>query len=61
MDRYAGIVALLFVMPLAAPAADYTVLDVQKVPLFGDPASAVVRVSVPEQVEEVRCEEADSE
>jgi hypothetical protein len=31
-------------------------VDVQKVPLFGDPAAAVVRVTVPEQVDEVRCD-----
>jgi hypothetical protein len=32
------------------------VLDVQNVPLVGDPASAVVRVSVPERVEEISCD-----
>src|SRR3954451_5798897 len=41
---------------MAALAVDYSVLDVQKVPLTGDPASAVLRVSVTERVEEVRCD-----
>ena len=48
--------ALILLTLFPAPAADYTLLDAQSVPLFGDPASAVVRVSVPEAVEEVRCD-----
>jgi len=31
-------------------------VDVQEVPVFGDPAGAVVRVTVPEQVGEIRCD-----
>ena len=47
---------LLLVVP--ATAAEYSVLDIQNVPLWGDPARAVVRVSVPEgtALEEVRCD-----
>jgi FAD dependent oxidoreductase len=56
MDRHAGAVSFLFVTSLAAAGADYTVLDVQNVPLSGDPASAVVQVPVPARVEEVRCD-----
>ena len=37
----------------AAAQSEYTVLDVQNVPLTGDPSSAVVRISVPGRVEEV--------
>lgn len=37
-------------------AADYTIVDVQKVPVSGDPRSAVVSVSVPVSVPEVSCD-----
>jgi len=37
-------------------AADYTVLDVQKVPLTGDALQAVVRFTVPDRVPEISCD-----
>jgi hypothetical protein len=40
----------------AAAQSEYTLVDVQKAPLTGDPSSALVRISVPERVEEVSCD-----
>jgi hypothetical protein len=37
-------------------AADYTLVDVQKVPVHGDPAAAVAHVSIGGQVPEVTCD-----
>jgi hypothetical protein len=37
-------------------AADFTVLDVQRVPLSGDASQAVVRFTVPERVPELACD-----
>jgi hypothetical protein len=57
MDRYAPPVAVLLLSFLAvASAADYTILDVQRVPLNGDPSAALVHVSLPEHVEEIACD-----
>ncbi|MCU1258391.1 MAG: FAD-dependent oxidoreductase [Bryobacterales bacterium] len=58
MGRYAGACHLLFVVVCAtcAKAEDYTVLDIQKVPLTGDASQAVVRVTVPDQVTEISCD-----
>jgi len=58
MDRDTRTIALLFLTARAALAAagEYDVLDVQSVPLFGDPASAVVHVKVPDRVDEVSCD-----
>ena len=42
---------LAFLIAVAASAA--TIVDVQKVPLAGDPASALVRIVIPERIEEV--------
>ena len=39
-----------------ASAEEYDVLDVQNVPLAGDPARAVVHLTVPDHVPEVRCD-----
>ncbi len=57
MGRYAG--ACYFVLTIlaqAAPAAEYRVLDVQSVPLAGDPSRAVVRMTLPDRVPEIRCD-----
>ena len=56
MGRYARIGHLLFLAALNLAAADYTLVDVQKVPVDGDPSSAVVRVSIPAGVPEVTCD-----
>jgi hypothetical protein len=58
MDRNAGTRHLIFLTLLVTPlrAADYTVLDVQQVPLTGDPSRAVVNVRVPDRVPEIRCD-----
>lgn len=48
--------SLVVLCACLAHAATYTVLDVERVPLFGDPASAVVRAEVPDRVEEVSCD-----
>jgi hypothetical protein len=47
---------LWIAMAAAAAPAEYSVLDVQKVPLHGDPAGAVARIPVPERVEEISCD-----
>src|SRR5258708_27626223 len=47
MDRYTRAFFVLLLSG-AAGAADYTVLDVQNVPLWGDPSSAVVHFTTPE-------------
>jgi hypothetical protein len=58
MDRYTRALFLLFLTALAASAAEgeYSLLDVQSVPLWGDPSSAVAHVSVSGNVEEVSCD-----
>jgi hypothetical protein len=55
MGRYAGTCYFLL-LTLALKAADYKVLDVQRVPLNGDPASAVISIAVPAQVPEIACD-----
>ena len=54
MDRYAAFAYLLLLSPLAY--AEYSVVDIQKVPLAGDPASAIARVIVPNHVTEIDCD-----
>ncbi len=58
MGRHSGTRNLVFLtlLPVAAGAAEYSVLDVQNVPLEGDPSRAVVHVTVPAQVPEIRCD-----
>ena len=56
MDRYTRAFSLLLLTGAAAAAADYSVIDVQNVPLWGDPSSAVVHVTLPDKVEEVSCD-----
>src|SRR5262245_46662602 len=57
MDRYPRAFLLLFLtLPAIRPAGEYTVLDVQSVPLLGDPTAAVVHISLPDHVEEVSCD-----
>ncbi len=58
MGRHSGTrnLVLLILLPAALGAAEYSVLDVQNVPLEGDPVRAVVRVTVPDQVPEIRCD-----
>jgi FAD dependent oxidoreductase len=58
MGRYTGTGNLLFFIAVTTPliAADYTVLDVQKVPLAGDALQAVVHVSVPDRIPEISCD-----
>jgi hypothetical protein len=54
MHRHAR--AILLAAALSSRAAEYTIVDVQKVPVTGDPASAVVRAVVAEPVPEVACD-----
>ena len=57
MDRYTRACLFLFLTLSSNWAArEHSVLDVQSVPLSGDAASAVVRVSVPDRVEEIDCD-----
>lgn len=55
MDRNPGVSLLLFLATLAS-AADYRIVDVQKVPVSGDPLSAVVTVQVPDKPAEISCD-----
>lgn len=48
--------ALLLAVPGFAFSAEYTIVDVQRVPVAGDPSRAIVRVTVPEQVPEAACD-----
>jgi len=54
MGRYARFAYCVFLT--SACAADYTIVDVQKVPVSGDPASAIVKASIPDAVPEVSCD-----
>src|SRR5947208_2841607 len=58
MDRYARTFSLLLLTGVTvwAAAGEYVVLDVQKIPVSGNPSSAVVRVTLPAVVEEVSCD-----
>ena len=62
MGRYSAarhFVLLILVPPIwvnGAHAAEYSLLDVQNVPLAGNAARAVVRVTVPEHMPEIRCD-----
>ena len=55
MGRYAGAFVFLFLAALATPA-EYTLVDVQKVPVSGDASTAIVRAVVNEPVPEVKCD-----
>ncbi len=56
MDRYTRTLYLLFLAALPSAAVEYSLLDVQSVPLWGDPSIAVVHVSVSGDVQEVSCD-----
>ena len=57
MGRHAASASFLFLTFLApGTAADYTIVDIEKVPVSGDPASAVIRVAIPDRVPEVACD-----
>ncbi len=57
MDRYTGTrVVLLLAATLTAFSADYTILDVQSVPISGDPSKAVLYVTINEPVHEENCD-----
>ena len=55
MDRYSALAYCVF-LTSAAVAGDYTIVDVQKVPVSGDPASAVVKAAIPDRMAEVSCD-----
>jgi hypothetical protein len=55
MDRYTGIGYLLLLAAIAQ-AAEYTVVDVQRVPVSGDYSSAIVRAQIDEPVPEIACD-----
>lgn len=54
MGRHAAFASLLLLSPLTG--AEYRLVDIQKVPVAGDPASAIVRVVVPDRVTEIDCD-----
>ena len=57
MGRHSSPAQLVFLAAgLTACAAEYTIVDVQHVPVSGDPTSAVIQVTVPEHVTEVSCD-----
>ena len=58
MGRYAGAryLVLIALLITRSPAAVYDVLDVQNVPLSGNPSSAVIHVTVPDRVPEIGCD-----
>lgn len=47
---------LLIALTAVAGAANYTVVDVQHIPISGDPSQAVVRFTVPDRVPEISCD-----
>ncbi len=54
MNRHAPTHALLLLAVLnTAWAAEYTTVDVQKVPVNGDPTVAVVKAVIPDSVPEI--------
>jgi FAD-dependent oxidoreductase family protein len=55
MGRYAGAFVFLFLAALAN-SAEYTIVDVQKVPATGDASTAIVRATVTEPVPEIACD-----
>jgi hypothetical protein len=55
MGRHARAFSLLLLASVA-PAAEYTFVDVQKVPVSGDASAAVVHAVVKEPVAEVSCD-----
>jgi hypothetical protein len=55
MGRNARTFSLLFVAAIGS-AAEYTFVDVQQVPVSGDPSAAIVRAVVNEPVPEVSCD-----
>jgi hypothetical protein len=54
MGRHTAFAYCLFLT--SGFAADYTIVDIQSVPVSGDPASAVIRVTIPDLVPEVDCD-----
>lgn len=57
MGRYSSSRCALFLAAsLIAPAAEYTIVDVQRVPVSGDPASAIVHITPPDRVNEISCD-----
>jgi hypothetical protein len=55
MGRYAGACALVLLASVAV-AAEYTIVDVQNVPVSGDPSAAIVRAVVNDPVPEITCD-----
>ena len=55
MGRYARTCCLVL-LPTIASAAEYTIVDVQSVPLFGDSASAVRQITISPPVKEISCD-----
>ncbi len=55
MGRYAGAFVFLFLAALGN-SAEYTIVDVQKVPAIGDASTAIVRAAVNEPVPEIACD-----
>ena len=55
MGRYTRVVSLVLLAAVAS-GAEYTLVDVQKVPATGDPSTAIVRAAVNEPVDEVSCD-----
>jgi hypothetical protein len=59
MDRHSRTQHLLLCVALLTAIVDaqqYTILDVQRVPLTGDPNQALVNIDVPQQPREVACD-----
>ncbi|MBI4908349.1 MAG: FAD-dependent oxidoreductase [Acidobacteria bacterium] len=55
MDRHAR-AGILLLLAALTPAAEYTLVDVQKVPVSGDPSSAIVRAIIPDKPAEITCD-----
>jgi hypothetical protein len=55
MDRHARACHLLLLAAVAS-AAEYTIVDVQNVPAFGDSSAAIVRAVINDPVEEIACD-----
>ena len=56
MGGYARVGYVLFLAARLTAATQYVIADVQRIPVSGDPAAALVRVTAPDRVPEITCD-----